>query len=175
MVDGAQRRASHENDGHVELVREIRHEVVLVQRDEQTARALDDEVEVVTRAQASMTEEDLLIPRHRIDLRRLREISARRIKAGKVWVISEGEEMVFKTEESARSDDGILVGGVYTHPDHRGKSLATRGIASWSEKVFKEGFELMALHVNSDNIAAIKAYERVGFRRHSELRLMLTY
>ena len=108
-------------------------------------------------------------------MRRLREISARRIKAGKVWVVSEGRQMIFKTEESARSDDGILVGGVYTHPEHRGKSLATRGIASWAVKLFKEGFDLIALHVNSDNAAAIKAYERVGFRKHSELRLMLTY
>jgi ribosomal protein S18 acetylase RimI-like enzyme len=137
--------------------------------------ALDDEVEAIARAQASMTEEDLLIPRHRIDMKRLREISARRVKAGKVWVISEGTEMVFKTEESARSDDGILVGGVYTHPDHRGKSLATRGMASWARKLFEEGFDLIALHVNSDNVGAIKAYERVGFRKHSDLRLILTY
>lgn len=150
-------------------------ETLVVENPIRIRPALDDEIEAVARAQAAMTEEDLLIPRHRIDLRRLREISARRIRAGKVWVISEGQEMVFKTEESARCDDGILVGGVYTHPDYRGKKLATRGIASWTRKLFEEGLGLIALHVNADNIGAIKAYERAGFRKHSALRLILTY
>lgn len=150
-------------------------ETLVVENPIRIRPALDDEVEEVARAQASMTEEDLLIPRHRIDMKRLREISARRIKAGKVWVISEGKEVIFKTEESARADDGILVGGVYTHPDHRRKSLATRGIASWARKLFDEGLDLIALHVNSDNTAAITVYERIGFRRYSDLRLMLTY
>jgi predicted GNAT family acetyltransferase len=137
--------------------------------------AVEAETDDVARAQAAMTEEDLLISRSQIDLRRLREISRRRIRGGKVWVVYERGHLVFKTEESARAPDGIMVGGVYTPPEHRGRSLATRGIAAWAAKLFSQGLTMLALHVNADNAAAIKAYERIGFRRQSKLRLMLTY
>jgi predicted GNAT family acetyltransferase len=33
----------------------------------------------------------------------------------------------------------------------------------------------MVLHVNTANRPAVAAYERVGFRRHSTLRLILSF
>jgi RimJ/RimL family protein N-acetyltransferase len=137
--------------------------------------ARERDVDRVTAAQASMTEEDLDIPRTRIDFARLREISRRRIAAGKVWVVVDGESLVFKTEESARTPDGVLVGGVFTDPRRRGEGLASRGIAAWARHLFREGHEMLALHVNKDNAPAVRAYERIGFRRHAVLRLMLAY
>lgn len=137
--------------------------------------ARPEEVDAVTLAQAAMTEEDLCVPRSHIDLVRLREISARRIQAGKVWVVIEGDTLVFKTEESARTPDGLLVGGVFTDPAHRGRGLATRGIATWARAAFAEGVRFLALHVDRGNTPAVRAYEHVGFRRHSLLRLMLTF
>jgi RimJ/RimL family protein N-acetyltransferase len=137
--------------------------------------AREEDAEAVTLAQAAMTEEDLDIPRTRIDYPRLREISKRRIAAGKVWVVFRNGELVFKTEESARTEDGVLVGGVFTDPAHRGRGLATQGIAAWARHLFDQGLELMTLHVNRDNVPAIRAYESVGFHRYSSLRLMLAY
>jgi hypothetical protein len=87
----------------------------------------------------------------------------------------EGDTLLFKTEESARTPDAVLVGGVFTHPDHRGRGLATRGLAAWAGQLFAAGLERMALHVNAANTPAIRAYEHTGFRRHSLLRLMLTF
>jgi ribosomal protein S18 acetylase RimI-like enzyme len=137
--------------------------------------ARDADTECVTLAQAAMTEEDLLVSRSHIDLDRLRDISARRIVAGKVWVLMDGATLLFKAEESARTEDGLLIGGVFTDPQHRGRGLATRGIAAWARHLFGEGLSLVALHVNRDNLPAVRAYEKVGFRRHSTLRLMLSY
>jgi len=137
--------------------------------------ARQDDVESVTFAQAAMTEEDLSVPRNHIDYARLKEISRRRIAGGKVWVIGEGPRLLFKTEESARSEDGVLIGGVFTDPEYRGRGLARRGIGTWARILFDRGLTLLALHVNRDNMPAIRAYERVGFRRHTSLRLMLTY
>ena len=134
-----------------------------------------DDVESVTLAQAAMTEEDLSVPRNHIDYARLREISRRRIASGKVWVMTEGTRLLFKTEESARAEDGVLIGGVFTDPEHRGRGLARRGIGTWGRILFDRGVSLLALHVNRENVPAIRAYERVGFRRHASLRLMLTY
>jgi predicted GNAT family acetyltransferase len=134
-----------------------------------------EDVESVTLAQAAMTEEDLSVPRNHIDYTRLREISRRRINGDKVWVVTEGSRLLFKTEESARSEDGVLIGGVFTDPEYRGRGLARRGIGTWARILFDRGLTLLALHVNRDNLPAIHAYERVGFRRHTSLRLMLTY
>jgi predicted GNAT family acetyltransferase len=134
-----------------------------------------DDVDNVTLAQAAMTQEDLSVPRNHIDYARLRDISQRRIESGKVWVLAEGSRLLFKTEESARSEDGVLIGGVFTDPEYRGRGLARRGIGTWARILFDRGLSLLALHVNRENLPAIRAYERVGFRRHASLRLMLTY
>jgi len=143
--------------------------------DERIRPARPEESDLVARAQAEMTEEDLLIPRSQIDVRRLREISRRRIREGKIWVIVEDGRLRFKTEDSARTPDGMLVGGVFTDPELRGRGLATRALAVWARRLFDEGLSFLALHVNAANVPAIRAYERVGFRRHSTLRLILTY
>src|SRR5258705_6556383 len=138
-------------------------------------RARLEDGERVTFAQAAMREEDLSVPRNHIDYTRLREISRRRINGGKVWVVADGSRLLFKTEESARSEDGVLIGGVFTDPEYRGRGLARRGIGTWASILFAHGLTLLALHVNRDNLPAIHAYERVGFRRHTCLLLMLTY
>jgi GNAT superfamily N-acetyltransferase len=149
---------------------------MLVEQEQVSLRPAElDDVESVTLAQAAMTEEDLSVPRNHIDYARLREISRRRISSGKVWLVSEGQRLLFKTEESARSEDGVLIGGVFTDPECRGRGLARRGIGTWARILFDRDLTLLALHVNRDNLPAIRAYERVGFRRHTSLRLMLTY
>ncbi len=138
--------------------------------------AVADELREITVAHAAMTEEDLAIPRAHLDMARMRELSRGRIEAGKVWVVMKGGRLVFKTEEVARSGDGVLVGGVYTDPAFRGRGYATRGIAAWARRLINEqGLRFLALHVNADNTPAVRAYERVGFRPHSMLRLMLAY
>ena len=137
------------------------------------ARAGD--LDEVARAHAAMTEEDLCIARAQLDMERLRMLSRQRIAQGKIWVVMEEGRLLFKTEESGRAADGILVGGVFTEPAHRGKGYAARAIATWARGLFEGGLGMLALHVNAANTPALRAYERVGFRRHSMLRLMLAY
>ncbi len=137
--------------------------------------ATEDDLDVVSPAHAAMTEEDLRVPRYHLDLRRLREISKQRIEAGKVWVVMDGKRLVFKTEEAALAEDGILIGGVYTDPDYRGRGYASRAIATWARGLLDGGMERLTLHVNAANTPAVKAYERAGFKRYSMLRLMLAY
>jgi hypothetical protein len=92
-----------------------------------------DETEWVTMAQAAMTEEDLCVARSHIDMNRLRDISGRRIAAGKVWVVAEGSTSL----QSGR------VGPGRGRPLDRRRSpcrptaggLAARGIAAWASSV----------------------------------------
>jgi GNAT superfamily N-acetyltransferase len=134
-----------------------------------------EELTEVAQAHAAMTEEDLEIPRTQLDMAKLREMSRARIEQGKVWVHMDEGRLLFKTEEAARSEDAVLVGGVYTDPSVRGQGYATRGIATWARRLFAGGLERMVLHVNANNAPAVGAYERVGFVRHSMLRLILAY
>ena len=141
----------------------------------EVSHARPEWIEPITRAHAAMTEEDLCIPRHALDLGRLREIAAGRIRAGKVWVVMDGEHLLCKVEDSGRTPDGVLVGGVYTEPEMRGRGYATRCLATWARMLFASGVEFLALHVNSVNHPAVRAYENVGFRRHRMLRMLLSF
>ena len=129
----------------------------------------------MVRAHAAMIEEDLLIPRAHLDLDRLSDLARERIAGEKIWVHVRNGELVFKTEEISRSAEGILVGGVFTAPAHRGRGYAARGMATWARALLTGPLTRFALHVNAVNTPAYRAYERSGFRRTGMLRLILTY
>lgn len=64
------------------------------------------------------------------------------------------------------------LGFMYTDPDYRGRginALIVEELKKWSEE---KGFKEIRLTVYSDNLPAIKAYEKVGFKKHIiEMRL----
>ncbi len=64
------------------------------------------------------------------------------------------------------------LGFMYTHPNFRGKGLNARIIESLKQWADSKGLAEMRLTVYEDNIPAVKAYEKVGFKKHiSEMRL----
>lgn len=64
------------------------------------------------------------------------------------------------------------LGFMYTHPDFRGKGvnkLIVGKLRNWS---VSRGLQEIRLTVYDDNMAAFKAYEKVGFKKHLvEMRL----
>lgn len=56
------------------------------------------------------------------------------------------------------------IGGVFTHPDHRGRGLATATTAAVARELVARGIELLVLNVRQDNHPAIAVYHRLGFR-----------
>jgi len=60
-----------------------------------------------------------------------------------------------------------MIGGVYTHPNHRNKGYATLATSAVTEEALKDA-EAAALFVRSDNYSAIKAYEKIGYKMVSE-------
>lgn len=64
------------------------------------------------------------------------------------------------------------LGFMYTHPDHRGKGLNAIIVDELKKWSSSKGLKEMRLTVYEDNIPAIKAYEKVGFKKHIiEMRL----
>jgi RimJ/RimL family protein N-acetyltransferase len=60
-----------------------------------------------------------------------------------------------------------MIGGVYTHPKHRNKGYATLAVSAVTEEALKKA-EAAALFVRTDNYPAIKAYEKIGYKKVGE-------
>jgi RimJ/RimL family protein N-acetyltransferase len=60
-----------------------------------------------------------------------------------------------------------MIGGVYTHPDYRNKGYATLATSAVTEEALKNS-ETAALFVRSDNYPAIRAYEKIGYKKIGE-------
>jgi ribosomal protein S18 acetylase RimI-like enzyme len=58
-----------------------------------------------------------------------------------------------------------VIGNLVTHPEHRGKNLATRVTGRLLNEVF-ERVSLAALNVDEANTAALRTYQTFGFRPH---------
>jgi predicted GNAT family acetyltransferase len=55
------------------------------------------------------------------------------------------------------------LGNITTHPEWRGRGLALRTTAALCQELLNEGIHSIGLNVKSNNHAAIRCYERLGF------------
>jgi ribosomal protein S18 acetylase RimI-like enzyme len=88
---------------------------------------------------------------------------ARTVEMGDYLGIRSGGELVAMAGERFHLDGWTEISAVCTHPDHRGRGLASllmgvlvAGIQERSEGVF--------LHALATNVGAIRLYEQLGFR-----------
>jgi GNAT superfamily N-acetyltransferase len=58
------------------------------------------------------------------------------------------------------------LGFMFTHPDHRGKGVNNQIIEALTNWVRSQNIFEMRLDVYNDNPSAIRAYEKVGFKKH---------
>jgi GNAT superfamily N-acetyltransferase len=58
------------------------------------------------------------------------------------------------------------LGFMYTHPSHRGKGVNNQIIETLTNWVRSQNIFEMRLDVYNDNPSAIRAYEKVGFKKH---------
>lgn len=68
---------------------------------------------------------------------------------------------------SVNAVEGLAVlGNVVTHPDARGHGLSTACTGHLCGRLAADGFSLLALNVERANRAAVRVYEKLGFREH---------
>ena len=60
-----------------------------------------------------------------------------------------------------------MIGGVYTHPRHRNRGYATLATSAVTDEGLGKS-DAAALFARSDNHSAIKAYEKIGYRKIGE-------
>ncbi len=86
------------------------------------------------------------------------------VAAGRAFAIFDGRTVVFKAEVGALSTAVALIQGVWVDPRWRGRGIGSAATAAVVRTVQRWG-RLPSLYVNSHNLAARAAYDRVGFHR----------
>jgi len=88
------------------------------------------------------------------------------IASGRPFVRILNGVLEFKAELGAVSSAVTQVQGVWVAPHLRGRGLAAPGMAAVAALAMSDVAPAIELYVNDFNVAAMKAYERVGFERH---------
>jgi predicted GNAT family acetyltransferase len=92
----------------------------------------------------------------------------RSLELGVFYGIFEGERLVSVAGTHIVSDNERIaaLGNVMTHPDWRGRGLASVATGAVCKELLARGIELIGLSVSRSNEAAIRVYEKIGFRKH---------
>ncbi|HLA94714.1 MAG TPA: GNAT family N-acetyltransferase [Pyrinomonadaceae bacterium] len=89
-------------------------------------------------------------------------------------VVGSGYARIEESKPYLKHDQHAYLGFMYTVPEHRGKGVnktVMKALEQWS---ISKGIMEMRLEVYTNNLAAIKAYEKAGFTEHMlEMRLDL--
>lgn len=90
------------------------------------------------------------------------------LAAGVYFGIRAGEELVAAagTHVVAPQEGVAAIGNVYTRRDQRGRGFASRVTAAVTSELVRRGLRTVALNVEQTNGAAVRVYERLGFRRY---------
>jgi len=67
---------------------------------------------------------------------------------------------------ASRNESVAAVGNIFTHPDYRGRGFAQTVTSAVVIALEEAGIQTIGLNVETTNTAALRAYERVGFRTH---------
>lgn len=88
--------------------------------------------------------------------------TARRISQGRVWVLTERGQMVFKADVISETPQAAFVEGVYVLPEQRRKGYGLRCMTQLACKLLKR-VSSICLVVNEDNVKARVFYIKAGF------------
>jgi uncharacterized protein len=86
------------------------------------------------------------------------------VQAGRSFARIENDRVVFKAEVGAVTRAACQVQGVWVAPDLRGQRLSVGGMAAVVRLCLDSVAPAVTLYVNDFNLAARRAYGRVGFR-----------
>jgi uncharacterized protein len=97
------------------------------------------------------------------DLQGFRLRCARRIENGRVWVLVEGGELVFKADVAAETPECTYVEGVYVDPASRQQGVGLRCLSQLGRTLLERSEALCAL-VNEQNLVAQSLFLKAGYR-----------
>lgn len=90
---------------------------------------------------------------------------AQLISQGWAFAVIEDGDVLFKAEVGAATPYACQIQGVYVRPDLRGQGIAAPALAAVVQQARATVAPVVTLYVNDHNVAARRAYERVGFEQ----------
>jgi uncharacterized protein len=87
----------------------------------------------------------------------------RRIEQGRVWVVFEGDKLVFKADVIAETTEVMYLEGIYVNAESRGKGIGANCLSQLS-RVLLEKVKHVCLLSNVDFQQAHSAYLKAGFK-----------
>lgn len=136
----------------------------LVAADPQVRRTTPEEIEELYPACVAMyTEEVGVSPEADGGRNMYRARVAQLVNRGWSFSRIENGRVLFKAEIACASPLACQIQGVYVDPAYRGQGLCTAGMAAVVAFARREIAPTVALYVNAHNVAARRAYAKVGF------------
>jgi len=89
---------------------------------------------------------------------------ARRIEQGRVFIVTEGETLIFKADIIAETAEAIYLEGVYVAAEYRGQGLGSEYLASLALQLL-DRVENVSLLSNVNFTSSHKAFAKAGFRQ----------
>ncbi|MFX1391812.1 MAG: GNAT family N-acetyltransferase [Promethearchaeota archaeon] len=85
------------------------------------------------------------------------------IKAKKIFLLKDGQEIVSMARKAGKTPNGNLVNLVYTPPDLRRKGYATECVAKLSKHILEEGNTFCFLFTDLMNPVSNSIYQKIGY------------
>lgn len=100
-------------------------------------------------------------------------IAEKYIEKGTYLLTNNAEDKVFTQVVNVRKQiNGTTIGAIITPKEFRRKGYAKKCVYAVCKKLLEES-KFVVLHVVTKNVAAIKVYERIGFKRLEEVQRIL--
>jgi uncharacterized protein len=126
-------------------------------------RATLDDLMLVMPVHAAMAYEESGVNPLEVDLAGFRLRCARRIEHGRVWVLVEDGNLVFKADVASETPDCTYVEGVYVEPASRKRGHGLRCLSHLGRTLLA-GSESVCALVNEQNLVAQSLFLRAGYK-----------
>jgi len=98
-----------------------------------------------------------------VDLHGFRMRCARRIEHGRVWVLVEGGNLMFKADVASDTPECVYLEGVYVEPGSRQQGYGLRCLSQLGRNLLERTKTVSAL-VNEQNLAAQALFQKGGYK-----------
>jgi predicted GNAT family acetyltransferase len=126
-------------------------------------RANMGDLDLVVSAHAEMAFDESGVNPLDTDPEGFRQRCARRIAAGRTWVVVESGRLSFKADVVSETPEVVYLEGVYVAPEERGRGLGRRCLSQLCDDLLTRA-RSVALLVDERNERAAQFYRRAGFR-----------
>jgi ribosomal protein S18 acetylase RimI-like enzyme len=146
-----------------EVLYELRWPVSAPEPVEGLRPATLDDLMLVMPVHAALAYEESGVNPLDVDLHGFRMRCARRIEHGRVWVLVEGGNLLFKADVVSDTPECVYVEGVYVDPPSRQRGLGLRCLSQLGRNLLERTKTVSAL-VNEQNLAAQALFNKAGYK-----------